>query len=599
MVATQRTHLERVRRERRSYVIRQKLARSNPDKFLSLIIDGADSSPYMVPHMAHRNHASSAAPKVKIHVLGCIAHGRDTYAFTCPPHIGQGHNVTIQVLDRVLTDIKRAEGRVPPILHIQLDNTTKQNKGRYLMAYLGYLVHMGVVQEAYCNFLPVGHTHEDIDQFFSRVSVYTRHHDALCVGDLHRCIRKSYQKYGRSPKVFGWTTVANLSGFLKPYIQAGMSKDITCYYQLRISLCRVIGDDYMQPIMRARTWPGAPANDKEDFWRGLLPDTNHVRIFKEGPPPLLESCHDIPTQSQPEHVGQQGTLKRTNYITSLSKQTADLEQLMNLFPSTFKEYHRRELLDLMKQLGSNLNDDVSFDWDKSDMDFLYRQGEYNNQGRVEQKEQNGQDNLFHSPAVEAIMLSRPDPQVDPEGFQQALQTGQLRAQDTENCHACKLKVGNFYIARPHSGDSAPFRVYRVKKTIPGEGAGTQWGAWAQLWECSTSMHPQACYIDDPYHAHAGQRDGQTFRATRTPPWTYEKLALSTFQDDLAVTARWTKPKGWAKELNGGAQVAHGVPRKSIAKGKNGKQKVQYFLARWRGEAENDGDESEEGESLFE
>ena len=49
-----------------------------PERYLSLIIDGADSSPYMVPHLAHRSHAIDGTELVKMHVLGCIAHGRDT-----------------------------------------------------------------------------------------------------------------------------------------------------------------------------------------------------------------------------------------------------------------------------------------------------------------------------------------------------------------------------------------------------------------------------------------------------------------------------------------------------------------------------------------
>ena len=169
-----------------------------PERYLSSIIDWADASPYMMPHLAHRSHATDGTDLVKMHVLGCIAHGRDTYIFTCPPHIAQGHNVTIQTIDRVLLDIKRKDGRIPPILHIQLDNTTKQNKGKFLMAYLGYLVRQGVIKEAYCNFLPVGHTHEDIDQVFSRISVFSRRHDAADDGDLRWCIKKSFKKYGRA-----------------------------------------------------------------------------------------------------------------------------------------------------------------------------------------------------------------------------------------------------------------------------------------------------------------------------------------------------------------------------------------------------------------
>ena len=111
-----------------------------------------------------------------MHILGCIVHGINTYAYTCPPHIAQGHNITIQVLYSVLLALLAQFGFLAPVLFLQLDNTTKQNKGRYLMAFLAYLVRMGVLKRVYINFLPVGHTHEDIDQYFSRLSVYLRRH---------------------------------------------------------------------------------------------------------------------------------------------------------------------------------------------------------------------------------------------------------------------------------------------------------------------------------------------------------------------------------------------------------------------------------------
>ena len=194
-------HIARVKRERRSYMVRRKLAEMYPHRFLSIIIDGADSTPYELPHTHLRTHRSDQVPKVKMHLIGAIAHGRNTYAFTCPPHIAQGHNITIQVLHDVLVDIKQREQGLPPHVHIQLDNTTKQNKGKGLLAYLGFLVQQGVVKRAFCNYLPVGHTHEDIDQFFSRVSVWSRHHNIRSVKELGEAVQRCFRKYGRSPIV--------------------------------------------------------------------------------------------------------------------------------------------------------------------------------------------------------------------------------------------------------------------------------------------------------------------------------------------------------------------------------------------------------------
>ena len=53
---------------------------------------------------------------------------------------------------------------------LQLDNsyTTKQNKGNGLFGFLAWLESAGIFRDIEVAFLPVGHTHSDIDQFFSR-----------------------------------------------------------------------------------------------------------------------------------------------------------------------------------------------------------------------------------------------------------------------------------------------------------------------------------------------------------------------------------------------------------------------------------------------
>ena len=43
-----------------------------------------------------------------------------------------------------------------------------------MFGYLDLLVEYGAFKDVEVSFLPVGHTHEDIDQFFSRISVWLR-----------------------------------------------------------------------------------------------------------------------------------------------------------------------------------------------------------------------------------------------------------------------------------------------------------------------------------------------------------------------------------------------------------------------------------------
>ena len=128
-------HLRDIELERRCYYTNRIRAVSDPEKYLSVIIDGADQSCHLLPHFARHAHSSAQALKQKLHVYGALVHGRGARIYTFPPHVKQGHNVTIEILWRVITESKAA-GVLPPVLLLQLDNTTKQNKGQYLFGFL-------------------------------------------------------------------------------------------------------------------------------------------------------------------------------------------------------------------------------------------------------------------------------------------------------------------------------------------------------------------------------------------------------------------------------------------------------------------------------
>ena len=48
-------------------------------------------------------------------------------------------------------------------------------------SYLSLLVEVGMFDYIKMSFLPVGHTHEDIDQALSRIAVYLNRHDAIAI----------------------------------------------------------------------------------------------------------------------------------------------------------------------------------------------------------------------------------------------------------------------------------------------------------------------------------------------------------------------------------------------------------------------------------
>jgi hypothetical protein len=57
---------------------------------------------------------------------------------------------------------------LPPILNVQMDNATRDNKNRFVFCFWSLLVVKGIFREVYVNFMLVGHTHDDIDALFGR-----------------------------------------------------------------------------------------------------------------------------------------------------------------------------------------------------------------------------------------------------------------------------------------------------------------------------------------------------------------------------------------------------------------------------------------------
>ena len=78
------------------------------------------------------------------------------------------------------------EGRkpLPRKLYLQLDNSAKDNKNKYLMAFLSLLTVRGVFEEIQAGFLSVGHTHEDIDAYFNYLSKALKNKNKFVLADL-------------------------------------------------------------------------------------------------------------------------------------------------------------------------------------------------------------------------------------------------------------------------------------------------------------------------------------------------------------------------------------------------------------------------------
>ncbi|KAL3890072.1 hypothetical protein ACJMK2_002369 [Sinanodonta woodiana] len=160
-------HLQQQQNERESYYVRRAQAEMRPHHALSLIIDGMDQRKTDLPHYKAWNNPNGAgSKKLRTHIMGSIVHGRNKHFFVDYNQYPHNTNMSLTILLNILINEAKYH-RLPPVLYIQLDNT---NKNKYFLGFLGYLVKRQFVKEVWLSFLIVGHTHEDIDQAFSKIS---------------------------------------------------------------------------------------------------------------------------------------------------------------------------------------------------------------------------------------------------------------------------------------------------------------------------------------------------------------------------------------------------------------------------------------------
>ena len=164
-----------------------------PNKYICIIVDGMDQNKTNLPYLRKSSKSTSGLYRLRTHLTGVIDHtrsdyGKQVYVFVDILQYPHDSNLTISIINRVLSShMESNNGELPPVLYVQMDNTSRENKNKYVMGYFAYLVEAGIFRKVAIqfimsfhdlfffpqirlNFLPVGHTHEDVDQLFSRIA---------------------------------------------------------------------------------------------------------------------------------------------------------------------------------------------------------------------------------------------------------------------------------------------------------------------------------------------------------------------------------------------------------------------------------------------
>ncbi|CAC5393350.1 unnamed protein product [Mytilus coruscus] len=175
---------------REKYYKHIKKSKEHPSMYTSVIIDNMDQSKTNLPRFPLHFKNETTLEKMHHHVTGVLCHGLNkAYTFTWTDQFSSDCNITLNCLMSVLGDVATENGGLPPTLYIQADNSPKDNKNKYVIMFLAMLVKMEIIK---LTFLMVGHTHEDVDQLFSRISVKASKEKTTTIPSLLDLIKRSY-----------------------------------------------------------------------------------------------------------------------------------------------------------------------------------------------------------------------------------------------------------------------------------------------------------------------------------------------------------------------------------------------------------------------
>lgn len=164
-------HNDDQRSERMHYYNLKDLA-SNPEH-LVIIIDGMTKIAFPKGPFTHLWQPFSTLGSIS--PMGLINHSNgDHMLYTSFGQWPGNQDTVLTVLFDYLRSYFAKITIRPKTLYLHLDNCVPQNKNRIFFAFCAYLVHLGWFERIELSYQITGHTHEDIDQWFSTISASIR-----------------------------------------------------------------------------------------------------------------------------------------------------------------------------------------------------------------------------------------------------------------------------------------------------------------------------------------------------------------------------------------------------------------------------------------
>ena len=205
-----KAHKHRFKASRRNYAETIAYSLSNPALLLSCIIDGMDQQKCCSPRIPNSRADLPKNCQLKFHVIGSLVHGCKMFAFclVSSKWAQAGPQLTVTVIVKTLRRCVDINGFLPASFHLQLDNPSGENKNHDVVAIMALLVDWTVFLDSILEFGVTGHTHFDIDQAFSRLSV-SLSLGHLTVADFFDRIRNGFTHYSATTEAIACNELMN------------------------------------------------------------------------------------------------------------------------------------------------------------------------------------------------------------------------------------------------------------------------------------------------------------------------------------------------------------------------------------------------------
>ncbi|XP_065906896.1 uncharacterized protein [Dysidea avara] len=185
-----RDHISLQNQERQRYRKNQLEAAETPGGCLSLIIDGMDQNKTNIPSLVRVSKSCQNLWTLRTHLTGVVVHGLGHHCLFDYLQWPHDCNLTLTAILFILEEISTSRV-LPSKLYVQMDNCVRENKDKFVYAFMSYLVEINIFSEIEIGFLMVGHTHEDVDQRFSQLSQYLSKRSATTMEDMLRSAKTS------------------------------------------------------------------------------------------------------------------------------------------------------------------------------------------------------------------------------------------------------------------------------------------------------------------------------------------------------------------------------------------------------------------------